>query len=113
MPSVPLGQWMSKKGFKLDTGQGLSFTHTSLVGGVYNVTLLDLFLASNPRKGREARCLEDLTPAEQLARCQKQELMFLKRYGMTETDILFNKHALKVRKGGATKNSNAEIKNRL
>ena len=116
MPSVPLGQWMSKKGFRLDPGQGLSFTHTSLVGGVYNVTLLDLFLASNPRKGREARSLEDLTPAEQLARCRKQELMFLKHYGMTETDILFNKHALnlKVRPGaGGAKNSNAEIKSKL
>ena len=89
----PLSEWLTS--YQNVSGQGLPFTHTSLVGGSYDVTKLDKYLRNNEVKGRSGRQLDQLSDAEKRTRIAKQEDNFIKNYARTTANILYRKRKIK------------------
>lgn len=96
MPETVLHEYLSRHKYKIPTGEGLKFTHSSLTGGVWNITQLGYYLKEHPGKGRSHRELDDLSPAEKIARVRKQEESFLKHYGASTAKIVYGKSYLPV-----------------
>lgn len=87
----PLAPWLKKQGFKIETGGGLHFTHTSLAGGVYDITKLDKFLEADSKTGQVIRTIDQLSAAEIHAQQKKQSEEFLRRYALSIANIRFRK----------------------
>lgn len=93
-PEEALDVWLKKKGHKVASGSGAEWTHSSLIGGVFNIRTLGYFLEANSAKGRDVRDVTQLSKAEIDARYRQQETQFLKHYARTTCNIIYRKAKL-------------------